>query len=625
MKAVRLLYSHLLIIACLQTTWAETARVAAVDWSRVSLAQFTDEELRTAPGTRPLPEYLSYVAEVANGIVTSGPEAGWIGLRVWRSAEEFGYRDPRCMEAVLGLIFFYTANRPWNVYYGDAALRGRIELALRFQMAQVGPAGLMNAHPATQPIGERLATSMFFTKFMGEALVLLRGGPPIDQTLYRALLGMQRRVLHYIFNSDLAAVQGRQYSNQYSNVFGGAYAYLRINDDPELEMLLERSIRTVVPTLQSPAGFPYEQHSVDFNYTLHTHHANILAAWHHGAAAGRDLTWLRLHAERWTDWLSANALPDSDGSYFHLNRAIESRKDRPGFHRIEAAFARYVPQLRAFVASAEEVRRADAANRARLARRWPDFGRLRASNDAFSPYGFLHRQHSPWYPSEEELAAARLALPCFASQSQTQQRVDDRRRLEVTSIHRSGYHAVFNAGESTAGSQTFGLSLFWHPAAGTAVQSQSRLPDGAWGVRLGAEKRVVESEGLEVRYLLDGRPIRPEAGVRELGEGVLEIHYRIGRDEKFLRFEEDRILVVVNPGGNGKFTEQIPVLLEPGTQPVITGHSVRISRGRRHFVIVPEGQTDLSWSPTSREIAERTVATVRVEGLRRMCYSLRFE
>ncbi len=251
--------------------------VAPVDLSEMPLDLFSDADLRTGwMIPQPLPYYLAHLAEVANSVVTDGDEVGWIDRRVWRSPQASRNRDPRVMEGVLSLAYFYTRDEPWNPYHGDSALRPRLELALRYYIDQLGEEGLLKPFPPDQHVGFRLASTMFLTKFLGETLVLLHEGPPIDPDLHADLLDAQRRALNYVFTSDLAFVQGRQFSNQYGNVFGGAYAYLSLKDDPEIERLLERSIREVVPHFQSPAGYLYENHSADFGYSLGTHHSTTL-------------------------------------------------------------------------------------------------------------------------------------------------------------------------------------------------------------------------------------------------------------------------------------------------------------------------------------------------------------
>jgi hypothetical protein len=607
-----------------RTVSADYPAVAPLDPRRVEPRHFSAADLRLSQGEQPMSYYLVHLAELANSIEVEGVDAGWISRKSWRSASEFRNRDTRVMENVMSLAFFYSKKESWNVYYGDRALRRRLELALRHYLERMAPDGLMIARPHDLHIGLRLANSMFFTKFMGEALVLLEEGPGIDRDLLEALYDAQRRAIKKVLTSDLATYQGRQFSNQYGNVFSGVYAYLSLRDDAEIRSLLEECIRNVVPLFQSPAGYLYENNSVDFGYTLLTHHSNVHGAWHHGEVTGMDLEWLREETQLWAEWLAYNTVPSHDFSWFALNRAIESRQDRYGFEHAVAPFARDIPLMRAFVASEEEIVELDKQNRRKLLETWPKVDNFGQSFWSFSPYAFLHRDHYEWFPSERQRAEARQELPYIASDRFTHQRVDDRRFLEVSFVRRPGYYAVFNVGESMSAVQTFGLGLLWHPEAGPALQAQTRMPEAAWGTRLEGARTTVESESLEVRYFIDKKEVFTEVGNRDLQSGDFEVHFRLNeRNDKILRFEEDRILVLVNPGGG--FVEQIPLLVHPGESPEIVDGSVRVRRGNRTLVIRPEGELSIRLKGTDREIGPDKVVVVEIEGARRLTYSLSFE
>src|SRR5690349_12899382 len=55
--------------------------VPAVDWSKVRLADFTDEELD-------LPYYLARFKSVAEGVTESGPNRGFMSIPVWRGRDK---------------------------------------------------------------------------------------------------------------------------------------------------------------------------------------------------------------------------------------------------------------------------------------------------------------------------------------------------------------------------------------------------------------------------------------------------------------------------------------------------------------------------------------------------------
>src|SRR5680860_340221 len=87
--------------------------------------QFTEEEWY-------MPYYLKHFSEVANAIIDSGPNRGYIDISVWRSEEVNQPYDARIMENIMSLAWFYTQQRSWNPYFNDPALKARLEAALTF-------------------------------------------------------------------------------------------------------------------------------------------------------------------------------------------------------------------------------------------------------------------------------------------------------------------------------------------------------------------------------------------------------------------------------------------------------------------------------------------------------------
>lgn len=603
------------------TSGKGVAELEPIDLSTIPLDAFSDEDLAVGwSNPFPMPYYLAHFATLANSVLMDGPERGWINRRVWRSAREFNIRDQRPQEAILNLAWFYVNERPWNSFRGSEALRLRLEAGLDWYVSAIGEEGLL-APVDGQHVGLRLANTMFFTKFMGEILVLLADAPEFDRDLYERMMDAQRSALYYIFNSDLAFVQGRQFSNQYGNVFGGLYAYLSLREDDELRTLANRVIPEVVPHFQSPVGFLYENHSVDWGYTTGTHHSNTHMAWEYVDRAGMDSDWLQKETNLWGEWLSYNAVPEPDFSYFTLNRALESRQSMEGFDQLYAPFAKQVPVFRAYLPNTFELEQQQARQRQTVAETYPSVEPLRSAFTSFGPYAFLHRNHFRWNPSPSEQQAAREQLPMLKREHFIHQRVDPRWPLEVTFIRRSGYYAAFNVGQARSGVQTFGLGLLWHPKTGAVLQSQTRMHEAAWGVRID-NPRVEESSLPEVRYFLNGEPWQPRSGNQDLPQGELEIHYALpDGGEKFLRFEDQRILVVVNPGGS--FVEQIPVLLPRGETVAIDGETLRVPQADGSALLVRgEGTVSVDVRETDRWIGDKQVVAIYLNGQRRFAYTL---
>src|SRR5512138_2141987 len=128
---MRLIAALLCAAVCLPAAWRP---VPEVDWSKLTPAMFTDDELD-------LPYYLAHFAKVANAVVEEGPDRGFIRLSVWRAPKDNQPYNARIMESILSLAYFYATNRPWNVYYGKPEVRDRLEAALDFWCRIQAPTG----------------------------------------------------------------------------------------------------------------------------------------------------------------------------------------------------------------------------------------------------------------------------------------------------------------------------------------------------------------------------------------------------------------------------------------------------------------------------------------------------
>src|SRR5258708_4019205 len=117
---------------------AQTALVRQADLSKLSPSDFRDDELD-------LPYYLANFHRIAN---SDQPH------------------NARIMESILSLTYFYTVNRPWNIYRGDPALRARLEAALEFWINSQNTDGRFSEYAAGR---WGLAPTAFATKFMGES------------------------------------------------------------------------------------------------------------------------------------------------------------------------------------------------------------------------------------------------------------------------------------------------------------------------------------------------------------------------------------------------------------------------------------------------------------------------
>src|SRR5260370_41956732 len=98
--------------------------LATVELSKLNPSDFTDAEID-------LPFYLNNFHQVADSVVATGADRGFIAISVWRSPKDNHSYNARIMENILSLAYFYTTKRPWNPYYGSAALHQRLGPARR--------------------------------------------------------------------------------------------------------------------------------------------------------------------------------------------------------------------------------------------------------------------------------------------------------------------------------------------------------------------------------------------------------------------------------------------------------------------------------------------------------------
>jgi len=532
--------------------------------------------------------HLVHLPTVANAVVMEGEHRGFIAQPVWRNVEDNQPYNARVLENQIALAFFYTVDRPWNSYRGDPALRARLEAVLDFWCDIQNEDGRFSEY---RPRGWALSSTAFGIKFMGETLRLLdasqrAGGPTIDPSIHRRTIAAARRAIEALLTHPDLITQGKKFSNQYTGFWGGILAFLSVHEDASLRRRLTARIREVGQELSSPAGYHYELDGCDWAYTLGTHRSNLRQAWSY--ARGTELGDLLVEMERsWVEWLAYNAVREPDGSFFTLNRAIETRTGSSGFRTWELPLAEAIPMARAFAPTLDEHTSKLEERRRQFVETWPDVGPL----SAYPPHVFVDQfDRHQWRPTEAERAAAIARLPYLARNRFVHQRVDDRNPMSSTFVRQPGYYAAFNAGAKVADMQRYGLGLLWNPEVGTVLQTQSK--DAApWGTALGGGQPY-EAEAFHPVMRMDGRIVAAQPGARDLpgGEsGPVVFEYALGDDgKKTVTFGPDRIAVrVVHPDA---FTEHLPLLLRRGDDLVLEDGVVRLRRGKHLFEItLPSG------------------------------------
>ena len=571
-----------------------------VDLAKLRPADFRDTELDQ-------PFYLAHFGELAGAVVEQGPDRGFINIPVWRSGRDNKPYNARIMESILSLAYFYALDRPWNPYHGSLAVRERLEAAMEFWLKLQSPEGRF---PEAAPQRWNLAATAFSTKFMGQALTYLKGAPPIDGDLLKRVVAADRKTIQLVLTAPDLYKYGTFVSNQYTNVFAGGLAYLKLYPDPEVEALLKKRFADGMRDHQSPAGYFYEEDGPDFGYDLFTHQSNLHMAWDY--VREKDEGKLIADQERrWFEWLSYNAVPNGNWSAWILNQGVATRTKRDAIPGKDIPVGEVVPEARAFATSREALQRDIAAERRDLEFLWPRVPAL--TPGTYSPYAFLLRDHRTWYPTEAQREEARRHLPYMARKEFVHQLADDRHPMVFTYVKRARYYAAFNAGQqlSTNHQQRFGLGLLWTGDIGAVLVTQSGSASAAWGTQGAGAPQVYEAGAVNATYRMGGNAVQPKPGSRDLPAGVLTVTYALAdKGEKSLEFADDGIVVSVRHAG--EFTELVPVL-QAGDEPPV-GFAVKV-----------EGSAEMSKVASDAQVGGRKLSVMRIQTKDRLSYRLWFE
>lgn len=610
--------------------------VPPADFSALTLAQFADHELE-------VPYHLRHFAQVANAVVETGPDRGFLALRVNREPVDNQPHNARIMENQLALAYFYTANRPWNPYRGSAAVRVRLEAMLdrwaRIQN-QPGPAdgdfdGLWAEYSATN---WSLAPTSFGVMHAAEAIDLVRDSQlPFDAAvLEQARVALRRGLLAIFTRADLRQ-HAREWSNQFSGAYHAALLYLENWADPELDAAFTRAIEDAAAQDQSPAGYFYEQGGPDFGYSA-VHENNLRVALPRLRARPIQLGAIAEEDIAWNEWLAAMAVlqPGSSPRLFLLPAGLNTRTSHAFQTPRSRPLAEWAEPSRSFALTDEEYNAAVAARRAEVQ---AEFGRWGALSVP-SAYSYIPnfvfdavRPLNTWHPTAAQRAAADATWPSRFDGARTRQ-FHDPRPFTVTALKRPGYYAVAATGRIRVTRQAYGLGLLWHPRFGVALQTVAEpLATANWtygtrraGVAGGA---TYETADLTATFTVGGAAHTPAPGARPLGDGDVMVSYplenggtRYGR--KTLTFSAQQIDVAVEHSGG--FTELLPLAHASDAALTLTASRVELRRpdGAVFTVEVNSAGATLAVGSTSTLTTGLVRRLVTITGTGALAYQLTF-
>ncbi|MFT4093995.1 MAG: hypothetical protein QM640_10165 [Niabella sp.] len=549
-KRIALLLCCHLTLAC-QGHSQEWPTVPDVDLSKLRPADFEDSELD-------IPYYYKHFHTLANSMEQSGTNKGFINLAVWRKPQDNKPSNARIMENIIALAYFYHTKRPWNSYYHSEAVRVRLEAALNFWCSLQNKDGRFSEYGPQQ---WNLAATSFAAKFIGQTLVILKEEAQLDTLLMSRVKEAVRKAIMAGFTNKELYDYGRNYTNQYTNFWAGASAYLSVFPDKAIADLLKESITKSAADFQSPAGFFYEANGTDFGYNIGTYHSNLWITYHYYRYS-ELVAYCLEEEEKFCNWLQYNALKEPGSNTYFLNHAIELRQQAPVLRDYirEVPLSEKTPLLRAFQFSKQEIIQMTEKKRRLLEKNWPSVPPLQEGDPfAYNPYFFLLKELYRWAPDEAQKEAAVRKLSYLASDHFIYQKSDTRNPLVFTYVRKPAYYAAFNAGVHLGKQQRYGIGLLWNQAAGTFLQSQSNSDTLAWGTAAG--DTLYEAGNINARYTIDGRVISPKPGIdQEWKTGTLSVSYPLGtQGVKTICFAQDTILVSVTH--QLPFVESLPFLV----------------------------------------------------------------
>ncbi len=592
--------------------------VKQVELGNIDPALFTPEEWY-------VPYYLEHFARVANSVVDTGSHRGYFDLSVWRGARNHHTYNARIMEGILSLVWFYTTDRPWNIYYRDRALKLRIEAALEFWCNIQHEDGRFSEYRVGQ---WSLAPTAFATKFIGRALWLLDRGPNIDKDIFERSRLALRKALYIGFTHEGLWEHGRNYTNQYANLWGGALLYLDVWPDEEIKKLLADRFRQSMTAFQSTAGYFYEKGGPDWGYNLSTHHSDLQVAWEF--ARGTEFEDMIIKKTRdWYDWFSYNAVKEPDSRVFYLNRAVECRQQKGFYHNTvmeDPAYERwtpqaeFIPEAHPFEMSDLEFQNSNRKHYQEMLERYPEVAPLETGEfNAFSPYAFLHHGMRMWHPTEEQKSKAMGRLPYLKNNRFIHFRHDVRNETSYSFIRKPRYYAIFNSGRIIAGQQRFGLGLIWNQEAGTVLQSQSRTDLAAYGTTIPGMEGVYESSDLFPDFFVDGKPWIPEGGNQNPEGSVFEVRYALGdQGKKELIFGRDKILIRVEHPG--EFSEILPLLARTDEPPAMSTRRILLG----NMAIDISGAEDIKTTWFDTDLNEKNCNVIEIRASGNLTYEIYF-
>jgi autotransporter-associated beta strand protein len=562
-------------------------------------SQFASYELYFSDSDYEVPYYLKHFAQVANAVVettfTNGGTVyprGFLNIKVNREVADNMPYNARIMEMQMALAYFYTVNRPWNVYRGSPHVKVRLEAMLTRWVEMQNADGLFAEYSANN---FSLAPTGFGVMAAAQALDLIQdSGLDFDATVFNNAKAALRKALMALFTRSDMQNAANSYSNQFSGAYHAALLYLENWPDTELNNAFVAATTSASSTDQSATGYFYEADGPDFGYS-NVHERNLRIALTRMRSRTNDLMpIINADEAKWSSWLGHNLLlqPGISTPTFLINAGINTRTSTAYQEPESRPLSEFTPLSRAFSYTDTEFTNAVRAKTDSLAST-PTYGTL-TTNSAYSYQpGFVFealQKTESWHPTASERTSAQNLLPYLSSTRFARLLHDTRKPLSVLAVRRPAYYALFNYGNVTVANRVkLGLGALWNPSYGTALQAVAGATNTlstSWGTLRNGGSAVFEqrttNSNLSATVKVNGATITPSSGTNLLADGSVTATYSLIEGAttygtKTVTLDEDRVKVdVVHTNSATKiFTERVP-LIGP-TSATLTTSSNRIT------------------------------------------------
>ncbi|WP_067226328.1 hypothetical protein [Streptomyces sp. NBRC 109706] len=578
-----------------------------------------------APHEQIFAGYLKILAPMANDIVTDGSERhGWMAGGWWRTpSEPF---NARVMEHVATLAWFLANDRPWNPYYGNAALRARLEAAVDYYLGLQHADGSFPEYSATE---HGLAPTGFGTVALARALVEMRDAGTEHARRVRmreAIAASSAWLLDTSHSAPWSDPIG--YANQTAAGLAGAAAAAEALEDAALLATVRERVVLLGQRGQSPGGWFYEARGFDSGYNANVQLPDLGEL--HDRIGG---TALESQVGQWVDFFQYTTVREPGAGGFIRMAAASSRTvsgtplldttpDTSDSRAFASRFLDTQPKLAAFLTSREE-RTAERAAWAAATAPVP----ARAKQDT-SPRLWMHISRAPQGPTQAQKDAAFGLLSHLRSARWTRLRSTPVLDTRFVFVRRPRYYAGALFGQRASARVSHGLQLLWHPAMGTlAVGLNNGAGDEFWATVLDTgdddARQSTTAASLTPTFLTTAEATIPDAEVDAIS-GDFRIRQTASHVDVVTTttFTDTGLCRAVTAGGAA--TEMVPLVLQPDDALAFAGsgtpvvYNTEASANATGFTITRAGVTaTFSWGTARSTTLTPTSRTFFADGARR--------